>query len=176
MDYRRYYQAGGSYFFTVVTHNRRPILTTEENIQRLRKAFRHVQAKHPFHIDAIVVLPDHLHTLWRLPEGDADFSTRWRKIKHFFSIGVAKGVVSNSKQRRREKGVWQRRFWEHALRDEHDWRRHVDYIHYNPVKHGHVSLPAQWPFSSFHKAVKMGWYEMDWGASEPDMIRGMEME
>ena len=176
MDYRRYYQPGGSCFFTVVTHDRRPILTTEENIQRLRRAFRHVRTKHPFHIDAIVVLPDHLHTVWRLPEGDADFSTRWRKIKHYFSIGASKGVVSSSQQHKREKGVWQRRFWEHALRDEHDWRRHIDYIHYNPVKHGHVLTAGQWPFSSFHKAVKMGWYEPDWGASEPDVIRGIELE
>ncbi len=176
MDYRRQYQPGGSYFFTVVTHNRRPILTTDENIDRLRSAFRQIQAKHPFHIDAIVVLPDHLHTIWRLPEGDADFSTRWRKIKHFFSVGVSQGVASVSKQRKREKGVWQRRFWEHGLRDENDRRRHMDYIHYNPVKHGLVSVRSRWPFSSFHRAVKMGWYEADWGISEPEKIRGMEWE
>ena len=176
MDYRRLYQKGGWYFFTVVTHDRRPILTDQKNIARLRKAFRYVRAKHPFKIEAIVVLPDHLHTIWRLPNNDDDFSVRWRKIKHFFSISVNPGVTSDSKQRKREKGVWQRRFWEHALRSEEDWRRHIDYIHYNPVKHGYVSIPKEWQYSSFHRAVKKGWYDINWGDSEPSVIKNMELD
>ncbi len=118
----------------------------------------------PFAIDAIVVLPDHLHTLWRLPDGEQDFSTRWMVIKRQFSAGLPAGPVNASKRSKREKGVWQRRFWEHCIRDEEDWRRHLDYIHYNPVKHGYVATPREWPYSSFRQAVAKGWYAEHWAA------------
>jgi putative transposase len=116
-------------------------------------------------MDAVVVLPDHLHCLWRLPERDSDFSTRWRLIKHFFSSGQKQNTP-----------IWQRRFWEHTIRDEEDWGRHVDYIHYNPVKHDLVSSPSEWEFSSFSRAVERGWYSAGWGAVEPVSIRGMHFE
>ena len=157
MEYRRFYQPGARYFFTVVTANRKPLLI--DNIARLRAAFKMCMTRYPFEIEAIVVLPDHLHTIWRLPEGDADFSTRWMVIKRQFSSGLPQATVSQSKLKKREKGIWQRRFWEHCIRNEDDWRRHVDYIHFNPVKHGYVSVPNDWLYSSFQQAVEKGWYE-----------------
>ena len=159
-NYRRLYQAGACYFFPVVTHERRPLLF--DNIERLRGAFRHARRRYPFTVEAIVVLPDHLHTLWRLPPGDDDFSTRWLLIKRYFSSGVPSGKISASMASKREKGVWQRRFWEHCIRDDDDWRQHLDYIHYNPVKHGYVAAPADWRYGSFRRAVANGWYTPDW--------------
>ncbi len=159
MEYRRFYQSGAIYFFTVVTENREPLLI--DNIERLRAAFRLCLSRYPFEIEAIVVLPDHLHTLWKLPEGDKDFSRRWMVIKRKFSSGLPCGTVNASKAKKREKGIWQRRFWEHYIRNEEDWRRHVDYIHFNPVKHGYVSEPQDWPYSSYPQAVRKGWYETD---------------
>ena len=175
-NYRRVFISGGCYFFTVVTQNRRPIFTKEENVARLREGVRRVKAKHPFAIDAAVILPDHLHMLWQLPEGDGDFSLRWRKIKHFFSIGVEAGEQRASLSNRREKGIWQRRYWEHAVRDETDWQRHVDYIHFNPVKHGYVTCPGDWPYSSFTRAVAAGWYPAGWGEMIPPSLVGLEQE
>jgi putative transposase len=170
-DYRRAYQEGGCYFFTVVTHGRKKLLTEPAIYQRLRDAFLHVTGREPFHVDAIVVLPDHLHCVWRLPQDDHDFSSRWRLIKHFVSRGVATDLSE-----RQEKLVWQRRFWEHLIRDERDWQRHIDYIFYNPVKHGYVSRAADWQWSSFPDAVSRGWYDIDWGATEPQSIAGMDHE
>ena len=140
-------------------------------MEMLRAAFRKVKAARPFEIDAMVVLPDHLHCIWRLPEGDGDFSSRWREIKKAASREIDPGADS-----RHERSVWQRRFWEHAIRDDADWRHHVDYIHYNPVKHGLVKRPGEWPWNSFGRAVARGWYEPSWGASEPEEIVGMELE
>ena len=170
MHYRRD-QGGGHYFFTLVTEKRQPLLTLPDNINRLREAFRREKIAHPFDLDAVVVLPDHLHCLWQLPEGDSDFSGRWARIKRYFSIGcVGVVLVSNaSRLAKREKAVWQRRFWEHRIRDEADWRRHMDYIHYNPVKHGHVSDPWAWPHSSLRQCAARGWYAEGWGASTPDL-------
>ena len=170
-DYRRSYAAGGCYFFTVVTHDRKNFLTNTTVIERLREAFHQVKDKYPLTIDAIVILPDHIHTVWQLPEGDDDFSVRWRLIKHFVAL-----KMDVAKNRRGEKQVWQRRFWEHQIRDEQDWRNHVDYIHYNPVKHGYVDQPSRWPYSSFSKAVERGWYNPDWGSSVPWNIQDMETE
>ncbi len=171
-DYRRAFIPGGVYFFTVVTYHRRPIFAVPENVTLLRAAFHHVMAHRPFIIDAIVVLPDHLHCIWRMPEGDVDFSGRWREIKKY----VSKRIGADGK-RSREKNVWQRRFWEHCIRNEEDSQRHMDYIHYNPVKHGLSSSPAQWPHSSFHKAVAAGWYDVNWGnVGQPETIYQMEME
>ena len=156
MEYRRHYQAGAHYFFTVVTEKRRPILIS--NIEKLRDAFKHCMLKHPFQIDAIIVLPDHLHTIWKLPENDTDYSKRWMVIKRKFSSGLDSYPVTDSKSKKREKGIWQRRFWEHCIRNEEDWRKHVDYIHFNAVKHGLVDSPENWEFSSYQKSVEKGWY------------------
>lgn len=169
--YRRAYQPGGYYFFTVVTHERRSILTNPDVLERLRAAFRHVMATQPFVIDAMVVLPDHLHCLWCLPVDDHNFSSRWRMIKHYVSTGLEAPL-----NQRKEKLIWQRRFWEHLIRDEEDWRRHMDYIHYNPVKHGYVLRSADWPHSSFLRAVNQNLYPPDWGTYEPENVKQMDME
>ncbi|HEY5790920.1 MAG TPA: transposase [Gammaproteobacteria bacterium] len=175
MDYRRARQPGGTYFFTVVTHARQPLLI--DHVDRLRRAFRTVRARAPFDLEAIVILPDHLHAVWRLPQGDADFSSRWQRIKRLFSSGIDLASGDGSRQRKRERAVWQRRFWEHAIRDGEDWRRHVDYIHFNPVKHGVAPSPGQWPHSSFRRAVQQGWYAADWGSQVvPAGLQGMHFE
>ncbi len=174
MKYRRFYQAGAWYFFTVVMENRNPLLI--EHIERLRAAFRMCLSRYPFEIEAIVILPDHLHTIWKLPEGDADFSNRWMVIKHKFSTGLPDGNVNASKTKKREKGIWQRRYWEHWIRDENDLKRHVDYIHYNPVKHGLVTSPDNWEYSSFQRYVKKGLYRKNWGDTEPQTIEGFNIE
>jgi putative transposase len=170
MDYRRATTPGATYFFTVVTNQRQPIFQHLETIELLRQAFRTVKQKHPFSLDAIVVLPDHLHCIWTLPSGDADFSTRWRLIKGEFSRRCPEQYRqqrSLSRLRKGEQAIWQRRFWEHQIRDEVDFDRHVDYIHYNPVKHGLVAAPRDWAYSSFHRAVQRGYCQADWGAEGP---------
>jgi putative transposase len=160
--YRRNLIPGGSFFFTVNLAERRLRLLTEY-IDELRAAFRYTRSRHPFAIDAIVVLPDHLHAIWTLPEGNADFATRWRLIKAAFSRGLPRGErISASRVAKSERGLWQRRYWEHTLRDDRDFARHMDYVHFNPVKHGYVSRVADWPYSSFHRMVKLGMYPKDW--------------
>ncbi len=169
MRYRRARIYGGTYFFTVVTHQRRKILSEPENVSLLRLIFKEVMKNHPFTIDAIVLLPDHLHCIWTLPEGDRDFSTRWRLIKGVFSRKCDaryKSEVSAARKHKKEQAVWQRRFWEHLIRDERDFTNHVEYIHYNPVKHGLVNTPEKWPYSSFHRYVENGLYNLDWGAGD----------
>ncbi|MBN8964752.1 MAG: transposase, partial [Rhizobiales bacterium] len=132
-------------------------------IGALRVAFRETKTRHPFSIEAIVVLPDHLHTIWSLPEGDSDFATRWRLIKASFSRALPAGEqISESRTGKGERGIWQRRYWEHTLRDESDFARHADYIHFNPVKHGHSTRVVDWPHSSFHRMVRLGVYPADW--------------
>jgi putative transposase len=161
-SYRRNFLPGGSYFFTVNLANRRSRLLTE-HVELLRTAFRYTQERHPFAIEATVVLPEHLHAIWTLPEGDADFATRWRLIKSIFSRGLPPGEQrSQSRSSKSERGIWQRRFWEHTLRDENDFERHVDYINFNPVKHRHVTRVKDWPYSSFHRMVRLGVYPEDW--------------
>ena len=161
-NYRRNFVPGGSYFFTVNLADRRSRLLTD-HIELLREAMRYTQARHPVTIEAAVVLPDHLHAVWTLPEGDADFSLRWRLIKTAFSRELPPGEgVSSSRSNRGERGIWQRRYWEQTLRDEEDFARHVDYIHFNPVKHGHVRRVQDWPYSSFHRWVRLGAYPDDW--------------
>lgn len=167
MEYRRAKIPGGTYFFTLVTHQRRRFLCQPENINLLRQSFWTVMENHPFKIEAIVILPDHLHCIWTLPPSDAGFSTRWRLIKSHFSRSCDSryhGQLSASRQAKQERAVWQRRFWEHLIRDEADYIQHVDYIHYNPVKHGLVAAPKAWPHSSFHRFVQAGQYDRDWGA------------
>ena len=170
-EYRRLYQPGGSYFFTVVTHQRIKILSLPEHISRLKSSFAKVMEKHPYTMEAFVILPDHIHCLWRMPPSDSNYSIRWRLIKGYFSNGFNDPV-----NKRGEKEIWQRRFWEHLLRDDEDWRRHMDYIHYNPVKHGYVENPGDWPHSSFRQAVKDGLYAPDWGTEEPGSISRMDLE
>jgi putative transposase len=170
-NYRRVVVPGGCFFFTVVTYERRPVFAEDAAVARLREGFRRVMAGRGFTIDAMVVLPDHLHCIWRLPAEDRDYWTRWRLIKHYVARGFSTGING-----RGEKKVWQRRFWEHMIRDEEDWRRHVDYIHYNPVRHGYVRRPVDWIHGSFRRAVKMGWYGEDWGVVAPGSIEGMGLE
>ena len=136
----------------------------------LRQAVRQTQEKYPFRIDAWVLLEDHLHCIWTLPESQYDFSIRWRLIKQRFSREAKTLFHKNewmtpSKKKRRESTIWQRRFWEHQILNEDDYRRHIDYIHFNPVKHGLVNEPRTWPYSTFHRYVKMGIYPEDWGKS-----------
>jgi putative transposase len=168
MRYRRAKTPGGSYFFTVVTHQRRPILIKPSNVEALRKALATVMQRHPFRIDAFVLLPDHLHCIWTLPPSDNDFSSRWRLVKSSFSrTCFDQSKVSPARARKQERGIWQQRFWEHFIRDENDFLHHVEYIHYNPVKHGLVKSPSEWPHSSFHRDVNAGDYPVTWGASMP---------
>ena len=168
--YRRNFLAGGSFFFTANLADRKSSLLTD-HIERLREAFRYTRARHPFEIEAIVVLPEHLHTIWVLPPNDADYATRWRLIKASFSRGLPKGErISQSRRDKGERGIWQRRYWEHTLRDELDLARHVDYIHFNPVKHGHVKSVSEWPHSSFHRFVELGRYSADWGGGGEDEL------
>jgi putative transposase len=160
--YRRNFIPGGCFFFTVNLADRQQRLLTE-NIEALRSAFRETRQRHSFTIDAVVVLPDHVHAIWTMPEGDRDFATRWRLIKSTFSRNVAAGEpVSASRAAKRERGIWQRRYWEHTIRDEDDFARHIDYVHINPVKHGLVTRVRDWPHSSFHSMVKLGIYPEDW--------------
>jgi len=167
-NYRRAIVRGGVFFFTVVLADRSSNLLIEE-IDRLRKAYRTVHERRPFETIAICVLPDHIHAVWALPEDDPDFSTRWNLIKAGFSRGLDARPRSQSKTSRREKGVWQRRYWEHTIRDDADLERHIDYIHFNPVKHGHVTRVADWPHTSFHRFVERGLLPPDWGGDLKDM-------
>ena len=162
-EYRRIYQPGAVWFFTVNLAERKGNPLLVDKIDVLRDAFAKVKARHPFHIDAIVVLPDHLHCLLTLPAGDADYSTRWGLIKGTFSRGVEAGErISKSRLQRGERGLWQRRFWDHLIRDERDYQQHIDYIHWNPVKHGWVRHVADWPHSSFHNYLRQGLYPANW--------------
>ena len=163
---------GGVYFFTVNLAERNNNDLLIANIELLRAAFRLTKQAHPFSIEACVILPEHLHCIWRLPEDDNDFSKRWRLIKTHFSKNISVNErISNSRKRKKERGLWQRRFWEHLIRDEQDYQNHLDYIHYNPVKHGYVQQAIDWPYSSFHLWVEREVYPRDW-ATRFDMNLG----
>jgi putative transposase len=195
MQYRRAKIPGGTYFFTVVTYRREKILCTPVNVMLLRQIFKKIMERHPFNIDAFVLLPDHLHCIWTLPQGDFDFSMRWRLIKSYFTRKCQKPVgwveerhevkpalnptqsrpvgwveqsetqqKISSRLKKKEQTIWQRRFWEHLIRDDQDLIRHVEYIHYNPVKHGLVKAPMDWEYSSFHRYMRDGVYNSEWGA------------
>jgi putative transposase len=167
MHYRRAKTPGATYFFTLVTYQCQHIFHHPDTVQILRDAFRQVKQRHPFIIDAIVVLPDHLHCIWTLPEGDANFSMRWRLIKSAFSRHCPpeyKRERSLSRASKNEQAIWQRRFWEHQIRDEASFSQHVEYIHYNPVHHGLVKAPIDWEYSSIHRFINHGIYAADWGA------------
>ncbi|NJN48008.1 MAG: transposase [Candidatus Competibacteraceae bacterium] len=167
-EYRRAKLEGATYFFTVNCAERDGNRILIDHINMLRQVFRTVKDRHPFEIDAMVVLPEHLHCIWSLPPGDADYKTRWALIKAGFSRVVPGGERrSVSRLKRGERGIWQRRYWEHVIRDEQDFERHIEYIHWNPVKHGWVSRVRDWPHSSFHAYVQRDIYPADW-ACEPD--------
>ena len=166
LEYRRAKIEGGTYFFTLVTYERKKILCAPENVRLLRQVFREVMRNHPFKIDAFVLLPDHLHSIWTLSQDDCDFSNRWRLIKSSFSRGCKDEYKSSrtvSRQKKQEQAIWQRRFWEHRIRDEEDFARHLEYIHYNPVRHGLATAPKDWEYSSFHRYVRRGIYDIEWG-------------
>lgn len=173
MQYRRARIKGGTYFFTVALANRSGSLLTD-HADLLRGVMAGVKSRYPFRMDAIVVLPEHLHALWTLPPDDNDFPTRWMLIKAGFTRGLSgRGVAGGSRSGKGERRIWQRRYWEHLIRDENDFARHVDYIHFNPVKHGHVLRVRDWPYSSFHRYVDKGWLPADWaGADVTDVDAG----
>jgi len=173
-QYRRAYVPGATWFFTVNLAERNGNRLLVDEVDALRAAMRAVQAAHSFRIDAAVILPDHLHCIWTLPRGDSDFSTRWGLVKGAFSRSIQKGErLSPSRIKRGERGLWQRRFWEHLIRDEEDLKHHADYIHWNPVKYGWVQKVVDWPHSSFHAYLRRGVYETTWGGkSVPDLDAG----
>ena len=177
--YRRAMAGGSSYFFTVVAYRRQPILCDVPIRNALREAIEEVRRARPFVIDAWVLLPDHLHCVWTLPDGDADFSTRWMKIKRAVSLVCGEeyccaDLLTASKLKHRESTIWQRRFWEHQIRDEEDYARHVDYIHFNPVKHGNVQRVEDWPYSTFFRYVSKGAYARDWVGVMDDEVVGYD--
>ena len=161
---------GQTFFFTVVTDQRQPILTTDLGRQTLREAIIEVRQDLAFKTVAIVLLPDHIHTIWELPQGDTDYSTRWQLIKTAFTKkwkrqGGALVPLSASRKKRGEQGVWQRRFFEHTCQDDFDLKRCTDYLHVNPLKHGLVERVCDWPWSSFHRYVAQGEYTKEWGSA-----------
>jgi putative transposase len=173
--YRRSQTPGATYFFTVNTYRRQRILTHPDVMDALRTALRGVRLQHPFKIDAMVVFPDHLHAIWTLPPGDAHFAIRWSIIKRKISQ-AARHLVgqtqSASRERRREIDFWQRRYWEHQIRDDADFDRHVNYVHFNPVKHGHVNRVRDWPYSTFHRYVRLEMCSSDWAGGGVDEAGG----
>lgn len=181
-NYRRA-RNGSTYFFTVVTHKRRPILCLEKSRITLRRILLDLKQIRPFVIKAWVLLPDHIHCIWTLPEDDRDYSMRWGWLKKEFSkrmrkIKAFEDLVStpdpgSSRTRQRDENVWQRRFWEHMIRDDDDYRMHCDYIHFNPVRHGLVSRPRDWPYSTFHKYARNGVYRESWGGFETTFPEGV---
>ncbi len=174
-NYHRFYE-GGAYFFTVVTFNRLPILTSDTARRILHNAWLDVCKRMPFETVAISLLPEHLHCVWTLPEYDQNYSIRWKEIKRLFTKGyleeIGPGEDRNaSRQKRGEAAIWQRRFWEHTIRDQEDFNRQIEYIHYNPVKHGLVTRVVDWPWSSFHRFAKMGLYSPEWGPDEEKILK-----
>ena len=169
-QYRRAKTAGGTYFFTVVSFKRQKILCDQSIRNALRQAIKITQLKYPFIIDAWVLLPDHLHCIWTLPEGDSDFSKRWSLIKRQVSIECSKQYkqnqwLTNSTKKHRNSTIWQRRFWEHKIRDQDDFNNHLDYIHFNPVKHGLCKEPISWEYSTFHRYIREGKYTKNWATA-----------
>jgi putative transposase len=173
-NYRRVNAKGATYFFTVVTYRRRKFLTLPENRHALRNAIAAAQQQHAFDIKAWVLLPDHMHCIWKLPVNDADFSKRWGLIKADFTKQIKSRLhdekwMNQSKHKHRESTIWQRRFWEHQIRDDKDFERHMHYVHFNPVKHGYVDRVCDWPFSTFHRYVRAGACPIAWTGSASEI-------
>ena len=165
--YRRWYRQGGTFFLAVKTYKHQTFLCEQFARTALRRAIEDTRAEKPFEIVAWVLLPDHLHTIWRMPEDDNDFSIRWSMIKRRFTrqwLTLHQPPVQPTARmrRKREPGVWQRRFWEHLIRDQNDMANHMDYIHYNPIKHSLAECPHHWPYSTFHRWTQEGAYRSDW--------------
>lgn len=169
--YRRNRIAGGTYFFTVVAAERRAALCLDGVLRALGEAVRKVRTGQPFHVIAWVLLPDHLHCIWRLPDGDDDFPGRWSAIKRLTTQGVP-GLATDVHTTKREGRLWQRRFREHTIRDERDLALHFDYVHWNPVRHGLVRDVGAWPYSTFHRYVRRGWYPESWGGGAGRALDG----
>ena len=166
MQYRRSNVPGACYFFTVNLEDRNKTLLVD-HVDVLRQAIKKTKLAHSFDINAIVILPDHLHTIWTLPDSDADFPKRWRLIKSTFSrVLSTTEQISKSRINKGERGIWQRRYWEHLIKDENDYNQHVNYIHYNPVKHAYVESPSDWPYSSIHRYIRNGDLPSDWASVE----------
>jgi len=169
-NYRRAKTSSTTYFFTIVTYRRQPILCLNESRAVLKEVVSEIARRYPFTVDAWVLLPDHFHCIWTLPEGDSDYSTRWALIKKDFTKIISKTTITStpnqSRKSHREGTVWQRRFWEHQIRDDIDYKKHMDYIHFNPVKHKLAESPGDWPYSTFHRLVSQGLYEEDWGCGK----------
>ncbi len=169
MRYRRDDTKGGTWFFTVNLAERDKNTLVDE-IDTLREVMGKVKQRHPFKIDAMVVLPDHIHAIWTLPVNDDDYPTRWGLIKSGFSRKMPKlECINKSRIKKGERGIWQRRYWEHLIRDGQDYERHINYIHYNPVKHGYVKKPVDWPYSSIHKFISEQILDVGWTCNEEDM-------
>jgi len=174
-NYIRWREQGATYFFTVVTYDRRRLFDVSQNRRLFCRAITGIRRKLPFDMPVYVLLPDHLHCIWTLPDNDDDFPRRWRQIKErftreFLASGGSSAMVSPGQRAQSRRGVWQPRYWEHRIRDERDYFRHRDYVHLNPVKHGHVQTPDEWPWSSFHRHVRLGWLDPRWpGASPVDL-------
>jgi len=170
-NYRRVWCPAGIYFFTVNLYNRQRNDLLVRHIELLRASVQKVKQRHPFYIHGWVVLPDHLHCVIELPENDTDFSLRWRLIKMEFSKGLPPlEKISPNRHKRGERGIWQRRFWEHLIRDEADYLAHMDYIHINPLKHGLVKCVVDWPYSTFHKLVQQNIYEPNWAGGRETVL------
>ncbi len=172
-NYRRLYSPSSTYFFTLVTFNRINLFSDSNARICLRNQIEEVKQNWPFEIVGFVLLPNHLHTIWTLPEGDSNFSVRWKLIKsnftrNFLKIANITKIPNRSRIEKKEQTVWQRRYWEHLIRDEKDFQNHLDYIHYNPVKHGYVNRPLDWEWSTFQRYVNEEWYDPRWGESEPN--------
>ena len=172
---------GGTFFFTVVTYQRQRFLCDDDVRLALRESILRAREQHPFAIDAWVLLPDHMHCIWTLPEGDADFSTRWNVIKRGVTRRVGAklqraDLMNKSKATHRESTLWQRRFWEHQIRNDADYQAHMDYVHFNPIKHGLVERLIDWPHSSFHRYLATGVYPVDWATPPDSSLIGGEAE
>ncbi len=170
-NYRRAHIPGGTFFFTIKTENNAPIFAEQHNVILLGQIIRETKERWPFEVNAMVLLPDHLHAIWSLPPGDDDYPARWgwfkkEFTKRYLSQGGNEQHTSPSRKRYRRRGVWQRRYWEHTIEDEEDFEAHFDYVHWNPVKHKYVSCPRDWPHSSFHRWVVAGVYDIHWGCGQ----------
>ena len=175
-NYRRAGIAGGTYFFTVVTRRRFPLLAHASAISALQDSFGAVAARHPFTMEALVILPDHLHSIWTLPQDDGDFSARWRLVKTGFSLACRRSRILPPSLWNGSESPWQERFWEHLIRDQEDYNAHCDYVHYNPVKHGLVESPGDWQHSTFDEFVQRGFYPADWGRNVLPHVLEMDLE
>lgn len=180
-DYRRFRVEGGIYFFTLVTYKRRPVFKTKIARNLFLTVWHDVKSRFPFETVAFCLLPDHLHCIWKLPEGDDNYSVRWKEIKRLFSREYM-NTFSPSKElnvsrlKRGEAPIWQRRFWEHTILDEYDLEEHLDYIHYNPIKHGYVTRAADWKWSTFQRYVNEGIYDNDWIGGSEGRLQGLNWE